>query len=944
MADANGHNSLSQLPPLEFDGAIESQQPAQHLPVVRFAETDLPPQRALTNDTNSADHSSPPPRILIASYPSTATADDGSLSSVTNNTTPVTTTAAVSRRQTTICAATSPATPDFSRPQSDANAYLSGDDEDEWDREADMVMASITESEARDGENSADIAYEEISEFDQILQEAIEEGGAGGEEEYETINVTMKTYSVQQLKELAKRVSVATGGNKSILFARIRDSGSEWVVKGDSDESFEYKKVIGNTITTTAASNEPYWVTLNPEIAPNVGGVDMATGASIGFFGPTNTNNIAGATRHNFLMHPSERIQRPSFASIDTTRPTQDVGSPSISAKKSIGDIKVARPINFFSLIITPRFVEKTMVACTNQKAAGEGAGVGGTVYTDFVQFDVNEMYRFIGLLFANGLSPKPDITKWFETSAVDPFLGSDFIAPLMNKKLPGRGVVPGIRRWKHFRRFLCFYDPRIATKQSAEADPLWKVRLLLKVLNKQSTEMWIPGKHVSVDEQTIAFKGRSSMKLRISYKKEGDGFQCDAICDRGYTFAFYFRHGEPPKLHPQLDDLKLPPTARRVVWLAQQLPNYWTRIYMDNLFNSQKLFSALYRVKALAHGVMRTSGRGFPPSVKQDEEKNANKADALKGTTKAAILKNSVDTPDMIAASVYDNKPVHLMSTVTGNVEWVEKKRKVWSAAAGANQMMSHMRLNLIDDYNQYMNSTDIADQLQNTYRPDHWMRNRKWWWSIFIWAIGVARVNAYKIYLEMYDDAKRQKQKGLPPLWSHREFIHELVLDLMSFDSASSTKKRPRSSFDTNLDEDESQASLATRSTRGSCSFGSVARSNDDEDVDDFECESGIADVLRKYKPDSITVQRMKSNFFTRRFDGKQHPTLPTELACQYCRYQYRHVLTDAQREDNKLLDQNRKHVRRCLICNVNLCPSCELEFHGIETADLGKYFRGK
>ena len=57
MADANGHNSLSQLPPLEFDGAIESQQPAQHLPVVRFAETDLPPQRASIND-NSADHSS----------------------------------------------------------------------------------------------------------------------------------------------------------------------------------------------------------------------------------------------------------------------------------------------------------------------------------------------------------------------------------------------------------------------------------------------------------------------------------------------------------------------------------------------------------------------------------------------------------------------------------------------------------------------------------------------------------------------------------------------------------------------------------------------------------------------------------------------------------------------------------------------------------------------
>ena len=337
----------------------------------------------------------------------------------------------------------------------------------------------------------------------------------------------------------------------------------------------------------------------------------------------------------------------------------------------------------------------------------------------------------------------------------------------------------------------------------------------------------------------------------------------------------------------------------------------------MDNLFNSQKLFSALYRVQALAHGVMRTSGRGFPPSVKQDEEKNANKAETLKGTTKAAILKNLVDTPNMIAASVYDNKPVHLMSTVIENVEWVSKKRKVWSAAAGASIMMSHMRLNLIDEYNQFMNSTDIADQLRNTYRPDHWMRNKKWWWAIFIWAIGVARVNAYKIYVEMFDDAKKQKEKGLPPLWDHHEFIHELVLDLMSFDYTTiMSKKQPRTSFQNTYaeDEDESERALSSTacSTCGSLSLGSVARSsNDDEDIDDFECESGISDALQKYKPDSITAQRMKSNFFSRRFDGKQHPTLLMESACQYCCYQYRHVFTDAQQQDNKLLNQNRKHV---------------------------------
>ena len=43
----------------------------------------------------------------------------------------------------------------------------------------------------------------------------------------------------------------------------------------------------------------------------------------------------------------------------------------------------------------------------------------------------------------------------------------------------------------------------------------------------------------------------------------------------------------------------------------------------MDNLFNSRKLFTALYKAKALVHGVVRTAGRGLPPSVRQLEEKN---------------------------------------------------------------------------------------------------------------------------------------------------------------------------------------------------------------------------------------------------------------------------------------------------------------------------------
>ena len=70
-------------------------------------------------------------------------------------------------------------------------------------------------------------------------------------------------------------------------------------------------------------------------------------------------------------------------------------------------------------------------------------------------------------------------------------------------------------------------------------------------------------------------------------------------------------------------------------------------------------------------------------------------------------------------------------------------------------------------------MNSTDIADQLRGNYRPDRWMRQRKWWWAFFIWAIGVAGVNAYRIYELIYDEEVAKKTPGLPKRWAHAKFF---------------------------------------------------------------------------------------------------------------------------------------------------------------------------
>ena len=144
-----------------------------------------------------------------------------------------------------------------------------------------------------------------------------------------------------------------------------------------------------------------------------------------------------------------------------------------------------------------------------------------------------------------------------------------------MNKHLGNGKIINGYRRWKHLRAYLALYDFCKNIAKKTKDNPLWKVQTLLDELNFNGKRVWVTGKWVSIDEQTLGFKGKHRMKLRISYKREEDGFQCYAVCDMSYTFLFYFRHGNAPTLPPQFKYLDLSPTARRVVWLALRLSNH---------------------------------------------------------------------------------------------------------------------------------------------------------------------------------------------------------------------------------------------------------------------------------------------------------------------------------------------------------------------------------
>jgi hypothetical protein len=175
-----------------------------------------------------------------------------------------------------------------------------------------------------------------------------------------------------------------------------------------------------------------------------------------------------------------------------------------------------------------------------------------------------------------------------------------------------------------------------------------------------------------------------------------------------------------------------------------------WRTVWMDNLFTSLRFAYYAHTLTGCHIAGLCRPNRGVPNCVWQATEKNAKKAALLKGTCKKASLVNG--TFGVFIASVYDNKPVHIMvqhvswrgakshmhqqrtrhstpppprqhnslrqSTAVTDSDWVMKERRWFSGQVESRR--PYRRLALIDMYNHNMDGVDLQDQLRWYYRFD--------------------------------------------------------------------------------------------------------------------------------------------------------------------------------------------------------------------------------
>ena len=83
-----------------------------------------------------------------------------------------------------------------------------------------------------------------------------------------------------------------------------------------------------------------------------------------------------------------------------------------------------------------------------------------------------------------------------------------------------------------------------------------------------------------------------------------------------------------------------------------------------------------------------------------------------MRGEVKVEMMKGDATCPYVLACSIYDTRPVHVISTVADNFECTSIKKKVYSKIEKTTADMTFHRLNVIHMYNFVIGSVNVADR----------------------------------------------------------------------------------------------------------------------------------------------------------------------------------------------------------------------------------------
>ena len=101
-------------------------------------------------------------------------------------------------------------------------------------------------------------------------------------------------------------------------------------------------------------------------------------------------------------------------------------------------------------------------------------------------------------------------------------------------------------------------------------------------------------------------------------------------------------------------------------------------QVRFDNLYMSAEFYLGLFNnpKKVIIEGVSRTSSRGLPTQIIQQEVTKKERLNTVKGTVKACVLEGvpALATCPLVACLIYNTNPVHFFLVFCDNITWLDK------------------------------------------------------------------------------------------------------------------------------------------------------------------------------------------------------------------------------------------------------------------------------
>lgn len=380
-------------------------------------------------------------------------------------------------------------------------------------------------------------------------------------------------------------------------------------------------------------------------------------------------------------------------------------------------DLETASPIDVLNLFLTIDFWN-LLVTETNRYAEhyiNANELLPNSRFRDWRPVTVPEMKAFFSLHFAMGLVQKAEIEDYWSTYWVT--------------QTPGFTKVMSRNRFEAILSFLHFNDnSEQGLRGTPDYDRLFKIRPLINILQPKFSALYRPKKELSVDELTIAFKGRSALKQYNKSKPDKWGYKGFAVSEAstGYLLDISLYVGKSNE-----DDSGMTSSHRVVRDLVSIYAGKGHEVYIDSYYSGVPLAVDLSNQGIGVCGTVNPNRVGLPSELKPSNL-------PLRKGDDPVFARNG----KLLVCAWHDTKRVTMLSTIHTN-DCVEKQIRSRQSVNGYRTISKPV---CVDGYNKNMGGVDLTGQRSKTYLFPH--RSRKWYQRIVNSFLSICTVNAHIIF----------------------------------------------------------------------------------------------------------------------------------------------------------------------------------------------------